>query len=641
MMSDKIDLSIAEDHESIHTPFRGPETQIRLLHLNAEAKADSIAVSLETWDIESAPPDNAISYAWGAPSERHAITVNGIRLPVRKNCFHALKQVRLHYPECHVWMDAICINQVDLDEKSAQVAMMGSIYKKAALVLSCIGPADAFIQTSQAKYGEAIFQKTVLEESMDEDMERKRNGTAGVMEVDISTMTHRWYPDGLGDDRISFPANEEDQALITRLCGEWNTLSQRPYFGRAWIVQELAGGTDFFTGRTIILSGRDSIGWTRLVALCYHLNTLITNPVTDLTMQQFDLRILTLNGLIYRGGHFTKYLEAMAYLECQDARDRIFSTVSLIDWESYGQARLFPDYRMSRLQLASQLMWRLIDMDMGNVRLIATALDLGDEAPQMLNDPGIRGLPSCPGDDQPDVARWWPSGINSAYIIDQNTAGRFQIRSQIPLRGDIEFMRTGWPTKCDAVKLARGNTFPHYLGETLIAFADGQIRPGDILLSSDCFDLVLRACSDAAEFRVIGGAFVPIQTTVWLHQMRKANICDCWQGTSGQYVGQEVRICVEATRGEALANAVARKAITAGTCSIVEYMQRYAIGALRTGSSVWDTTTDSWHEGSTLGPPLPQCPAHKASELHRILRNPVWYNILSSGGPYIEVDVPA
>jgi hypothetical protein len=635
-MSDDTEVSVPTDLASIHTPFRDPEAQIRLLHLHAKTKANRISVSLETWNIEDAPPYNAISYVWGSPSERQIITVDGVCVPVRKNCFRALQQARRHYPESYVWIDAICINQLDLEEKSTQVAMMGRIYKNASLVLACIGRADAFIQSSQAMYGTAIFQKTVMEESVWEWTERRENGTAGVMKVETSTMTHRWYPNGVADGNNYFPAKDEDLALITQLCGEWNKLSQRPYFDRAWVVQELVGGIDYVCGRTFVLSGRDSIGWTRLVTLCSRLNGLVTHPVTNLTTQLFNIKILSLNGLIYRGGFFTDYLEAMAYLECQDPRDRIFSVVSLIDWESYGQTPLFPDYRMSRSQLASELVWRLLDLNIDNVCLIARALDLGEKVYSTLERLNKAGLPSCPSGNRPDITQRWSCTVNGAYLIHRDTAGRFQIGLRFPLRTDIDFIGGRWPTTCDADGLAKRNAFPLFVGDTLVAFGSGRIHEGDILLSTDSFDLILRARSNASTFSIVGGAFVPIMTTAWLHQMRKATVCECWQETSEQYDGREVKVSVEATRAEALFNAVARDAIDHSKCGIYQYIKLYSIGAIRTGAHVWDTTKSTWYDGMAIGPPRPRCPQHKASELHRILRNPLWYTILSGGGPYVK-----
>ncbi|KAK3367648.1 hypothetical protein B0H63DRAFT_515459 [Podospora didyma] len=42
-----------------------------------------------------------------------------------------------------VWIDAICINQDDLDERPAQVKLMGAQYSQAERVVAWLGPADA------------------------------------------------------------------------------------------------------------------------------------------------------------------------------------------------------------------------------------------------------------------------------------------------------------------------------------------------------------------------------------------------------------------------------------------------------------------------------------------------------------------
>lgn len=152
--------SVTEHLAGIHTPLRNPRAQTRLIHFDPVESGDSILVSLETWDSESAPPYNAISYTWGELSDRHAIIINNTRVYVSENCFHALVQARLRFPSDHVWIDAICINRLNIKEESAQVALMGKIYANASLVLACAGPSDAFIRTAIELYGTAIFQDT-------------------------------------------------------------------------------------------------------------------------------------------------------------------------------------------------------------------------------------------------------------------------------------------------------------------------------------------------------------------------------------------------------------------------------------------------------------------------------------------------
>jgi hypothetical protein len=127
----------------VRTALRDPNLQIRLLLLDAAGSdEDIISTSLEVWNKEDAPPYNAISYVCGDAQRMQDVTVNGSQVAVRYNCYCALWQTRLHFPESRVWTDAICINQLDLEEKTAQVTMMYEIYSNAMQVLAYIGPSD-------------------------------------------------------------------------------------------------------------------------------------------------------------------------------------------------------------------------------------------------------------------------------------------------------------------------------------------------------------------------------------------------------------------------------------------------------------------------------------------------------------------
>ncbi|PSN74825.1 hypothetical protein BS50DRAFT_452007, partial [Corynespora cassiicola Philippines] len=53
---------------------------------------------------------------------------------ITKNCGSALRQCRLPHDRI-LWVDAICINQTNLEEQEQQVALMQDICKLAARVL--------------------------------------------------------------------------------------------------------------------------------------------------------------------------------------------------------------------------------------------------------------------------------------------------------------------------------------------------------------------------------------------------------------------------------------------------------------------------------------------------------------------------
>ncbi|KAF6810017.1 gag protein [Colletotrichum plurivorum] len=112
---------------------------IRLLEVQ---ELDTTAIygvrcQLTAWPLEHAPGFHAVSYTWGDPEQTTFIHVNGKLLEVRRNCEYALKQAGCHGGTRFHWVDAICINQGDHQEKSHQVQMMGRIFKSADLVLAC------------------------------------------------------------------------------------------------------------------------------------------------------------------------------------------------------------------------------------------------------------------------------------------------------------------------------------------------------------------------------------------------------------------------------------------------------------------------------------------------------------------------
>ncbi|KAL5600603.1 hypothetical protein FOVSG1_008415 [Fusarium oxysporum f. sp. vasinfectum] len=107
----------------------------------------------------------ALSYTWGDPSQTTRILVNGEWLVVRLNIEDCLRHLRLNLYCCDrqcscqkhsptpvpldhrftfptlLWVDAICINQDDLDERAQQVTLMQEIYSRASSVLVWLGRA--------------------------------------------------------------------------------------------------------------------------------------------------------------------------------------------------------------------------------------------------------------------------------------------------------------------------------------------------------------------------------------------------------------------------------------------------------------------------------------------------------------------
>jgi hypothetical protein len=94
-------------------------------------------------------PYKALSYAWkdkaylDSPSDEEPgtlpITCDGQTIIVSANLFLALRRLRQRLSPSCVWVDYLCINQADLEERSEQVSMMGNIFSCSDEVVVWLG----------------------------------------------------------------------------------------------------------------------------------------------------------------------------------------------------------------------------------------------------------------------------------------------------------------------------------------------------------------------------------------------------------------------------------------------------------------------------------------------------------------------
>jgi hypothetical protein len=91
---------------------------------------------------------SALSYCAGDARKTGTILVNGIRCNVFANLAHALVECRHFWRqkfkdrEFLLWVDQICINQPNIQERSHQVGFMRDIYQFAEQVLICLSTTE-------------------------------------------------------------------------------------------------------------------------------------------------------------------------------------------------------------------------------------------------------------------------------------------------------------------------------------------------------------------------------------------------------------------------------------------------------------------------------------------------------------------
>ncbi|PQE18142.1 heterokaryon incompatibility protein [Rutstroemia sp. NJR-2017a BBW] len=122
------------------------DNEIRILHLLPSSDVESAIqcdlIREKTGD-KAVTSYCALSYVWGNPQPAQPILLNGSTAYVTPNLNAALRQFRDPVNIVRLWVDALCINQNDVVERSAVVKRMGNIYNSAAEVWMWLGEEES------------------------------------------------------------------------------------------------------------------------------------------------------------------------------------------------------------------------------------------------------------------------------------------------------------------------------------------------------------------------------------------------------------------------------------------------------------------------------------------------------------------
>jgi hypothetical protein len=112
---------------------------IRLLRLKRGSGDDRISISLQCAKLGGKPHYEALSYAWGDNHKTHKMYIDGHVMMVTVNFHSALRGVRSKNCSRILWVDAMSINQDDIEERDEQVQKMKMVYKSAGRVVVWLG----------------------------------------------------------------------------------------------------------------------------------------------------------------------------------------------------------------------------------------------------------------------------------------------------------------------------------------------------------------------------------------------------------------------------------------------------------------------------------------------------------------------
>ncbi|KAI0975194.1 heterokaryon incompatibility protein-domain-containing protein [Xylaria arbuscula] len=231
-----LDKTESYSYSALPTP-----SSIRLLEVGAGNPSDLIQCKLHIVDLRDSPRYIALSYSWEKDGSwtkfaaevaggllgdalQHAginlskskdsesdseststrvMLCDGKKMIIKPNLYDALLQLRQVAPG-YYWIDAVCMNQGDNDEKTQQIRMMSDIYHASESVIVWLGKCPQLLSRGVARFEAA-------------------QGLLGPMKQEDEKMGKKQM---LGDDSESYT-----------FIGAAYLVSRR-WFGRLWVLQE-------------------------------------------------------------------------------------------------------------------------------------------------------------------------------------------------------------------------------------------------------------------------------------------------------------------------------------------------------------------------------------------------------------------
>lgn len=297
--------------------------QIRLLTLSPGGSTDDVHVTIRVAELAADEPPRyeALSYVWGSEKDPLPINVEDkCTLRVSQNLEEALRHLRYRDRSRTLWVDAVCINQSDLTERSQQVLLMGDIYRMAHRVVVWLGP-----EADDSTYGLAFIEALGGQVEVDWVSETMKPGQGQVQD--------HWADTALGIPWIMMPRHYKAISELIR----------RPWFERVWIRQEI----HLSNPRAVVQCGTKQTPWRNFRDAMFCINRKADDRADEDDIVWFRDRVNMVVS-VCRPVPLTFRMtlhEARGSL-CKDPRDRVYGLLNICSPYDREKLGIVPDYTL-------------------------------------------------------------------------------------------------------------------------------------------------------------------------------------------------------------------------------------------------------------------------------------------------------
>ncbi|CAI6335676.1 unnamed protein product [Periconia digitata] len=303
---------------------------------------------------------HCLSYCWGGEEKTHRIHIANSQdkstystIPITNNLYRALKQIRHSQGFQHLWVDALCINQDDAKERSAQVAMMRRIYSQSSGVMIWLGEGES-----------EQFAQSCTE--IIDTMSTRFTSATGVPHDSIigsqGLTLNLQQLEALRVDATSLPARYDIYTQISRFF-------MLPWFRRVWVLQEA------FANTTVLAwFGSRHLYWGQIIlAALWHsflIRDFISKPEVD---EQRDVQgylpelwLGLVHNRVPRGLSMIELVCRARDFQATDPRDKVFALIGLAN----DSPAIRPDYTKTKIHVYTDFA-RTIISQTGNLDILS------------------------------------------------------------------------------------------------------------------------------------------------------------------------------------------------------------------------------------------------------------------------------
>lgn len=308
--------------------------RVLLLHPAEDLEAD-IEVSLRHIQLRDRRLFEAVSYVWGDPNDTVTVLLEGFPVSVTRELSQALRHLRRSRDDRVLWVDALCIDQKNIQERGSQVRLMRDIYSACSASLVWIGVGDP----------------------------------AMVRGLDVITKLKRADIESLRRKIRKLPLSQRRQLEGLAIEGTFQSISRGDWYDlqgvfrtpevwyRVWIMQEIACAPT-----VLLVYGAKIVNWDLIEAFLdsddcpdayhgpfYHDDYLTLINQTFMTIQVIAHQRKMMREVKY-GGRNSRLLDVLArFRTCSasDPRDKIYGLLGL----ATDAMTVHPDYSKSVCQV--------------------------------------------------------------------------------------------------------------------------------------------------------------------------------------------------------------------------------------------------------------------------------------------------